>query len=157
MDGKLISSISRDLLTRRVVITDFTGPGGLAVEHELIFDRCGRLTSRSRGAQDLAWEYDADGNRIRFTDAHGITNTYTRDAAGQITDVRNPLLGAVSFGYEAAGRITSATAGDLVQEWAYGNGALAEHSRVERADSGAADMTLIGRDGDGSSDGNPYS
>lgn len=63
----------------------------------------------------------------------------------------------MSFGYEAAGRITSATAGDLVQEWAYGNGALAEHSRVERADSGAADMTLIGRDGDGSSDGNPYS
>ncbi|MCD5342374.1 hypothetical protein LR392_09090 [Arthrobacter sp. AK04] len=149
VDGKLISSISRDPLRRRVVITDYTGPGGLAVEHELGFDRCGRLTSRTRGSQGLSWEYDADGNRTSFTDAHGTMTTYTRDAAGQLTAVGNPQLGDVSFSYDDAGRITSATAGDLLQEWVYRNGALAEHSRVDRAGSGAADVTMIGRDDDG--------
>ena len=149
VDGKLISTISRDVLRRRAVITDYTRPDGLAVEHELGFDRCGRLTSRTRGAQGLSWEYDADGHRTSITDAYGITTTYTRDAAGQITAVGNPLLGKASFSYNAAGRITSATAGDLVQVWAYRNGALAEHRRCDRAGSGAADVTLLGRDGDG--------
>ncbi|WP_461173928.1 DUF6531 domain-containing protein [Arthrobacter sp. Z1-9] len=149
VDGKLITSIDRDLLRRRVVITDYTGPDGLAIDHELGFDRCGRLTSRTRGAQGLSWEYDADGNRTSFTDAQGIVTTYSRDAAGQITAVTNPLLGDAVFTHDAAGRITSATAGDLVQEWAYRNGALAEHARVDGAGSGAADVTLIGRDDDG--------
>ncbi len=149
VDGKRITSIERDLLRRRVVITDHTGPDGLAVEHELGFDRSGRLTSRTRGAQGLSWEYDPDGNRTSFTDARGTTTTYTRDAAGQIIAVANPLLGDASFSYDAAGRITAATAGDLVQEWAYRNGALAEHTRVDRAGSGATDITLIGRDDDG--------
>jgi RHS repeat-associated protein len=149
VDGKLITSIERDPLRRRVVITDHTGPDGLAVEHVLGFDRCGRLTSRTRGAQGLSWEYDPDGNRTSFTDAHGITTTYSRDAAGQIIAVTNPLLGDAVFTHDAAGRIASATVGDLVQEWAYRNGALAEHTRVDRASSGAADVTLIGRDDDG--------
>ncbi len=149
VDGKLITSIDRDLLRRRVVITDYTGPDGLAVDHELGFDRCGRLTSRTRGAQGLSWEYDADGNRTSFTDAHGIRTTYARDAARRITAVVNPLLGDAVFTHDAAGRITSVAAGDLVQKWAYRNGALAEHSRADRAGSGAADVTMIGRDDDG--------
>jgi RHS repeat-associated protein len=149
VDGKLISSISREPLRRRVVITDYTGPDGLAVDHELGFDRRGRLTSRTRGAQGLSWEYDRDGDRTSFTDAHGIKTTYARDAAGRIAAVTNPLLGKAVFTHDAAGRITSATAGSLVQEWAYRNGALVEHNRVDRAGSGAADVTLIGRDDDG--------
>lgn len=149
VDGKLISTISRDLLRRRAVITDYTGPDGLAVEHELGFDRCGRLTSRTRGSQGLSWEYDADGHRTSFTDAYGTTTTYARDAAGQITAVGNPLLGEASFSYDAAGRMNSATAGDLVQEWAYRNGALSEHIRRDRSGDGAPDVTMIGRDGDG--------
>ncbi|MEQ4521116.1 type IV secretion protein Rhs, partial [Pseudarthrobacter sp. B907] len=95
------------------------------------------------------WEYDADGNRTRFTDAHGTTTTYVRDAAGRVTAVSNPRLGEARFTHDASGRITSATAGDLVQEWAYRYGSLSEHSRTDRSDPLTADATLIGRDGDG--------
>ncbi|NUU31146.1 DUF6531 domain-containing protein [Arthrobacter sp. C9C5] len=149
VDGQLLASVSRDLLRRRVVITDHTRGDGLAVEHELGFDRCGRLTSRTRGGQGMSWEYDADGNRAAFTDAHGTTTRYTRDAAGRVTAVRNALLGEAVFTHDASGRLTAAIAGELVQEWLYRNGALAEHSRTDRTDQGSADVTLIGRDGDG--------
>jgi YD repeat-containing protein len=91
----------------------------------------------------------ASAHRTGFTDAHGTTTTYTRDAAGRLTAVANPRLGEAVFTHDAAGRITSATAGDLVQEWAYRYGALAEHVRTDRADLLSADVTLIGRDGDG--------
>lgn len=148
-DGKLLASVERDLIRRRMIITDYTGPDGLAVEHELAFDRRGQLTSRTRGAGRMSWEYDADGNRTGFTDAHGTTTTYVRDAAGHVTAVSNPRLGAARFTHDASGRITSATAGDLVQEWAYRYGSLSEHSRTDRSDPLSADATLIGRDGDG--------
>ena len=149
VDGQLLASVSRDLLRRRVVITDHTRGDGLAVEHELGFDRCGRLTSRTRGGQGMSWAYDADGNRTAFTGAHGTTTRYTRDAAGRVAGVSNPLLGEAVFTHDASGRLTSATAGELVQEWVYRNGTLAEHSRTDRRDPGSADVTLIGRDSDG--------
>jgi RHS repeat-associated protein len=148
-DGKLIAGVERDLIRRRVIITDYTGADGLAVAHELAFDRRGQLSSRTRGAGRMSWEYDADGNRTGFTDAHGTTTTYVRDAAGRVTAVSNPRLGEAVFTHDASGRITSATAGDLVQEWAYRYGSLSEHSRTDRSDPVSADATLIGRDGDG--------
>ncbi|WP_346960029.1 hypothetical protein [uncultured Arthrobacter sp.] len=132
-----------------MVITDHTRGDGLAVEHELGFDRCGRLTSRTRGGQGMSWVYDADGNRTAFADAAGTTTRYTLDAAGRVAGVSNPMLGEAVFTHDASGRLTSATAGKLVQEWVYRNGALAEHSRTDRTDPGSADVTLIGRDGDG--------
>ena len=132
-----------------MIITDYTGADGLAVEHELAYDRRGQLTSRTRGGRGMSWEYDADGNRTGFTDAHGTTTTYIRDAAGRVTAVSNPRLGEAVFTHDASGRITSATAGDLVQEWAYRYGSLSEHSRTDRTDPLSADATLIGRDGDG--------
>jgi YD repeat-containing protein len=149
VDGKLLASIDRDLLRRRVVVTDHTRGDGLVVEHELGFDRCGRLASRTRGGQGLSWEYVGDGNRTRFTDAHGTSTIYTRDAAGRLTAVSNPSLGEAAFTHDAAGRLTSATSGDLVQERAYRYGSLSEHSRTDRTDLLSADVTLIGRDGDG--------
>lgn len=48
-----------------------TDPDGLAVEHELVFDRRGLLTSRTRGSQGMSWEYD--GNRTEFTDSLNST------------------------------------------------------------------------------------
>lgn len=149
VDGTLLASIDRDLLRRRVVVTDYSGADGLALEHELGFDRRGLLVSRTRGNQGLSWKYDADGNRTAFTDADGTTTTYARDAAGRVTAVGNPLLGEAVFTHDASGRITSTTAGDLVQDWVYRGGALSEHSRVDRTDPGTADATLIGRDADG--------
>jgi len=148
-DGKLIAGVERDLIRRRVIITDYTGADGLAVEHELAYDRRGQLTSRTRGGWGMSWEYDADGNRTGFTDVHGTTTTYVRNAAGRVTAVSNPRLGEAVFTHDVSGRITSATAGDLVQEWAYRYGSLTEHSRTDRTGSGEADVTLIGRDGDG--------
>ena len=136
-DGKLIAAVDRDVIRRRVTVTDHTRPDGLAVEHELAYDRRGLLTSRTRAGDRLSWDYDADGNRTGFTDARGTTTTYVRDAAGRVTAVRNPRLGEAVFTYDASGRITSATAGDLVQEWSYRNGHLSEHSRGDRAHPGA--------------------
>ena len=148
-DGKLLAAVERDLMRRRVTITDYTGADGLAVEHELAFDRRGQLTSRTRGARGMSWEYDADGNRTGFTDADGTTTRYVRDAAGRVTAVSNPRLGEAVFSHDASGRITAATAGDLVQEWAYRYGSLSEHSRTDRSDRLWTDDTLIGRDEDG--------
>jgi RHS repeat-associated protein len=148
-DGKLLAGIERDPARRSVVITDHTAGDGLAVEHELGFDRRGLLTSRTRGNKGLSWAYDADGHRTAFTDANGTTTTYRRDAAGRVTAASNPQLGEAVFAYDASGRITAATAGDLVQEWTYRNGALAEHTRTDTTNPAAADVTLIGRDQDG--------
>ncbi|MFL4475199.1 RHS repeat-associated core domain-containing protein [Paeniglutamicibacter sp. MACA_103] len=149
VDGELVSALERDLLRRRVVVTDYSGANGLAVEHELSFDRRGLLTGRTRGGAGLSWEYDADGNRVRFTDAQGTVTAYTRDAAGQVVAVENSLLGPAVFAHDASGRITCATVGDLVQEWVYRNGYLAEHTRSDRSGAGATDVTLIGRDAEG--------
>ena len=148
-NGKQLARIERDRVSRRVVIEDFTGGDGLAVEHELGFNRRGQLTSRTRGAQGLSWEYDADGNRVSFTDTAGTTTRYLRDAVGRLKIVQNPRLGEAAFTYDKAGRLTAATAGALVQEWEYRDGYPAEHSRTDRTDHGAPDTTLIGRDGDG--------
>ena len=149
-NGKLLSAVERDAVSRRVVITDHTGDDGLVVEHELGFNRRGQLTSRTRGGKGLSWSYDADGHRTGFTDAEGTTTTYSRDAVGRVKAVHNSRLGEARFTHDASGRLTAVTAGELVQEWAYRNGFLAEHTRIDRTDPDtAADITLIGRDEDG--------
>ncbi|MDI2033286.1 DUF6531 domain-containing protein [Paenarthrobacter nitroguajacolicus] len=149
VDGALIAAIERDLPGRRVLITDHTGGDGYAVEHELCFDRRGHLTRRTRGngtgTQVLSWEYDGDGNRTRFTTLAGTT-TYTRDPAGRVVKVSNPLLGDATFTHDASGRVTSATAGQYSQEWVYRDGALVEHTRTTTDTPGRADVTLIGRE-----------
>ncbi|CEA06742.1 Putative deoxyribonuclease RhsC [Arthrobacter saudimassiliensis] len=151
-NGRVLAEIRRDTLNRRIVISDSTGTDGLVIEHELGFNRCGQLTSRTRGSQGMTWEYDADGHRTAYTDPTGATTTYQRDPAGRITKVTNPRLGEATLAYDAAGRITAATAGALVQEWTYRHGPLAEHTRTAAA-AGAgrtgADSTLIGRDEEG--------
>ncbi|MEC5193550.1 MULTISPECIES: RHS repeat domain-containing protein, partial [unclassified Arthrobacter] len=106
VDGKLLAAVERDLIRRLIIITDYTGADGLAVDHELGFDRRWQLASRTRGGQGLSWGYDGDGNRTRFTDAHGTTTTYVRNAAGRVTAVANPRLGEAVFTHDAAGRIT---------------------------------------------------
>ncbi|MHA7145805.1 DUF6531 domain-containing protein [Arthrobacter sp. TmT3-37] len=173
VDGRLIASVDRDALNRRIVITDHTGnvgagagADGLVVDHELGFNRRGQLTSRTRGGQGLSWAYDADGHRTSFTDARGTTTTYAHDPAGRLTTVTNPLLGDAVFTHDASGRLTRVTAGNLAQEWTYRNGTLTEHTSttsstregradyVGRSDSASSntagtDVTLIGRDDDG--------
>ncbi|XTR53001.1 RHS repeat-associated core domain-containing protein [Pseudarthrobacter sp. So.54] len=163
VDGRLVAAIDRDPTNRRVIIADHTGntgagrdADGLVVEHELAFNRRGQLTSRTRGDQGLSWAYDADGHRTAFTDAQGTTTTYTRDPAGRLTTVTNPLLGEAVFTHDASGRLTGVTAGDLAQAWTYRDGNFAEHTRTSSSiraggigDSNSTDVTLIGRDDDG--------
>ena len=152
-DGEVLSTISRDLVNRRVVVEDHTAPDGLVTEHEFGFDRRGLLTSRTRGAQALSWSYDADGRRTGFTDAHGVTTTYRLDAAGRVATVSNPRLGEAVYSRDASGRLTAVTAGDLVQQWEYRHGYVAEHVRAYRNSADpehpATDITLVGRDEDG--------
>ncbi len=149
VDGTLIAAIERDLPGRRAVITDHTAGAGYAVEHELCFDRRGLLTRKSNGNRTLLWEYDGDGNRTGFTDPAGTTTRYTRDPAGRVVKVSNPSLGDAAFTHDPSGRITSATAGNYTQEWAYRDGALVEHTRTTTDDPGTADVTLIGREDGG--------
>ncbi|MGJ3192331.1 RHS repeat-associated core domain-containing protein, partial [Paenarthrobacter sp. FR1] len=150
VDGALIAAIERDTAGRRVVITDHTGGAGYAVEHELCFDRRGLLTRKSNGNGNgtLSWGYDGDGNRTAFTDPTGTT-TYTRDPAGRVVKVSNPLLGDAAFAYDPSGRVTSATAGQYTQEWVYRGGNLAEHTRTHTDTPDATEVTLIGREDGG--------
>ena len=107
------------------------------------------VLSRLRRSRLARYE-DSDGDRTGFTDATGTTTTYSRDAVGRVKTVRNPRLGEAVFAHDAAGRLTSVTAGELVQEWVYRNGYLSEHTRIDRsAPDASADITLIGRDEDG--------
>ena len=152
-DGTLLATIDRNMASRRVVISDYTGPDGLVTDHELGFDRRGLLTSRTRGGELLSWEYDADGRRTGFTDAYGTSTTYGRDAAGRVNSVINPRLGKSVFAYDPCGRLTAVTAGQLLQEWTYRHGYLAQHTRMHRPDGenepAATDITVLGRDEDG--------
>lgn len=82
MDGKLLASIQRDRLRRSVVISDSLGGEGLAVEHELGFDRCGRLTSRTRGSRGLSWAYDAGFGGFGIAARAGLTGMKAALVAG---------------------------------------------------------------------------
>ncbi|WP_074710964.1 RHS repeat protein [Arthrobacter alpinus] len=128
VDGALVSSVDRDVLNRRVVVNDHSSPDGLITEHELRFDRCGRLIGRARGNQSLAWVYDADGNRSNFTDANGSTTSYVREGDGRVTSMSNSLLGRAEFGYDAAGHLGRSVIADLVQDWVYRGGKLTEQT-----------------------------
>ena len=149
-NGNLLSTVERNPLARDVVISEYPGKGGTAVEHRLGFNRRGQLVSRTRGGHGMSWTYNADGHRTGVTDTTGTTTTYGRDAAGRVRTVRSPRLGEAEFTHDASGRLTAVRAGDLLQDWVYRNGYLAEHSRTDRSrPAGSADITLIGRDGDG--------
>ena len=67
---------------------------------------------------------------------HGTTTTYARDAVGRVKSGAQSPAGRGGFTHDAAGRLTAVTAGELVQEWAYRNGFLAEHTRIDRSDPG---------------------
>ena len=153
VDGTVLSRVSRDAVGRKVVVTDSTRADGALVEHTLSFDRRGLLTSHQRiGAgqeRSLNWAWDKDGNRAAFTDAHGVTTKYERDAAGRITAVTNPKLGRAVFERDAAGRLARSVAGDLIQEWVYRSSRLVEHARTSATEPQAVDATHLGYDSEG--------
>lgn len=73
------------------------------------FDRAGRLVGvdYSDTTPDVSYTYDGSGNRTSMVDALG-TETRTYDAANRLTGVARGT-DSFSYGYDAAGRITSRT------------------------------------------------
>jgi len=127
VDGRRLSTVSRDAFSRSVVVTDHTRGDGGDVEHELTYDRRGALVRRSRGESSIAWEYDADGRRTARIDRDGTRTEYHRDAAGRVVSVLHAGVES-SVSYDTAGRVIGSAAGDLLQSWTYADGDLVEHT-----------------------------
>ena len=93
-DGRVVSSISRDIRGRSVRVTDHTRADVESI-HELRWNAGGQLVSRTRDGHGLTWEYDADGRRTGRVGPDGYRVSYERDAAGRVTAMAHPLLGAL--------------------------------------------------------------
>ncbi|WP_181134379.1 DUF6531 domain-containing protein [Rathayibacter tritici] len=145
IDGRVVSETHRDIRGRALRITDRTAPGE-PVEHELRWDRCGRLIERRRGGRGVSWEYDADGSRSAAVHPDGGRTEYERDARGLVTAVAHPGLGRATFGYDRSGRLVRSSAGALAQEWVFRDGALVEHRHYG---GGRRATTVLERDEDG--------
>lgn len=153
VDGRLLAEIERDIARRRVRVHehlfDEAEPESTAqdvVEHELVFDACGRLTRRSRDGEGMFFTYDPRGLRTAMVDARDRRTRYRWDASGRLTTMEGPA-GAVDLDYDAAGRLLRTRTDDIVREWVWRDGFLAEH-RV----SGPGDersRTVLTRDEEG--------
>ncbi|KZX21403.1 RHS repeat-associated core domain-containing protein [Rathayibacter tanaceti] len=145
VDGRVVSETHRDIRGRALRVTDHTAPGG-PVEHELRWDRCGRLVERRRDGRGVSWEYDAAGSRGAVVHPDGSRTEYERDIRGLVTAVARPGLGRATFGYDGSGRLVRSSAGGLAQEWVFRDGALVEH---RRSGDGRRTRTVLERDEDG--------
>ncbi|WP_157683870.1 DUF6531 domain-containing protein [Microlunatus soli] len=155
IDGRVITTIERDLRNRTVTIRDHSDPDRPRL-HELEWNRRGQLVSRRRDSDEVRWEYDAGGRRVSMTTPDGHATTYSHDPTGNLTAVDHPLFGRVTFDHDASGRLIAATAGDLIQSWKYGDGFATGHTlttpdgstrtRVIRDEDGR--ITGIDRDGE---------
>ncbi len=143
VDGRLVSSTSRDIRGRTVRVTDHTQPDRESV-HELRWDARGLLISRTRDGRGLSWEYDVDGRRTARVGPDGDRVSYEHDAAGRTTAISHPLLGRATFAHDATGRVATARAGELEQHWTYADGFVTTH---ETSNGTRTAQTLVDRDG----------
>lgn len=83
-------------------------PGGLVVES--IYDVAGQLKEQRRQPENqiVSFDYDANGNRIRMTDATGVTS-YAYDGINRLTQVTDPRGKVLKFAYDPAGNRTAIT------------------------------------------------
>ena len=142
VDGRVVSSIVRDIRGRTARVVDHTQPDVESV-HELRWDARGNLVSRTRDGRGLSWEYDADGRRVGRVGPSGDRTSYERDAAGRLVAVDHPLLGRAVFAHDAAGRVVAAQAGGLQQSWTYRDGFVTAH---QVTDGSSTAQTLLDRD-----------
>lgn len=145
VDGRLISSITRDLRNRSVRIEDHTDPSTPMV-HELEWDRRQNLIRRSIGGRETRWSYDADGRRTSLTGPDGGSVSYAYDQAGHLTSVVRADGSRAVLGRDRAGRLIEAAVEGMIQTWTWTEGWLTGHAVT---DSDGARRTEIRRDADG--------
>ncbi|GAA5039764.1 hypothetical protein GCM10025738_30750 [Microbacterium fluvii] len=73
------------------------------------YDDAQRVTSITDATGTTTLEYDKAGRIVTETDGGGEELGYTYDAAGRLTSVDYPVVGAVEYGYNAADEMTTAT------------------------------------------------
>ena len=145
VDGRTVSSISRDLRNRRVTVTDRSRRDRVSVS-QLEWNRRDQLIRRDRDGQAVSWTYDAAGRRTAMTTPDGTTTTYGYDAASRLTEIDHPLLGRARFTSDRSGRLVSAEAAGVSQSWSYADGFVTGHGLTE---AGGSRRTSIDRDADG--------
>lgn len=145
VDGRTVSTISRDLRNRRVTITDRSRRDRVSVS-ELEWNRRHQLTRRDRDGQAVSWTYDAAGRRTAMTTPDGATTTYGYDAASRLSVIDHPLLGRVRLTSDGSGRLVTAAAAGVSQSWSYTDGFVTGHVLTE---AGGSRRTTIARDSDG--------
>ncbi len=144
-DGRVVSSITRDVLGRRCVVTDHTRDDHTTTI-EVEWNRRGQLVRRARDGHAVTWSYDGDGRRTALTTPGGATTTYAYDSAGRLASVDHPLLGRAHLVHDAAGRVVEATAGGTVQTWEHDDGHVTAHTI---GDDRGFTRTEVHRDDDG--------
>ena len=88
------------------------------------YDAAHRLVAEERrdaeGAMlsSLAYEYDANGNRLRMVDEAGRETTYVYDAANQLLSETSEQ-GTIAYAYDANGNLASESSGGETVEYGY--------------------------------------
>ena len=122
--GEAPTAIEHDDLGRPILIEE---PGSFA--HRLRYDAAGRLVERRRAEVALQWSYDDSGNRAAMEQPDDSATTYSYDAGGLLTGFHHPVVGAVEFERDPAGRLIGACGDGLHATWAYENGDLTAYEQ----------------------------
>jgi RHS repeat-associated protein len=96
-----------DPLSRLTQVTDPTGT------YSFTYDNLGRLLGTSTqysflsGTLANSYAYNADSNRVSFTDPQSQITNYSYDSLNRLTSLTDPNTGTFGFGYDALNRRTS--------------------------------------------------
>lgn len=107
-------SFSYDTATHTTIVTDHLTTGNNQVT-KYGYKKTGAQTwlssiSGNCCGFNMSFEFDADGNKIKETDANGNAYTYTYDTRGNMVTLKDPLNQTSTYTYSAAyNRITSVT------------------------------------------------
>lgn len=150
-----VSVLTSDSLGRMVSQTQYAeagkGGGHIQTTYEYTVDADGTMvTVRDHEGNETVFVSDLGGRKVGLTDPNSGLSTYSYNAAGQVSEVASET-GAVTFAYDALGRMTSRTAldGDAVASsgaaWVYDpvghKGALASESATTVTPVGAFVVT----------------
>lgn len=139
-DGKLLSSIKRDVTGRALSLTR-----GTHTDH-LTWDEVGNLISHDRDGNVTRWTWDLDSNRTGLSRPDGTSTSYGYDADHRLAWIEHPTLGRATLSRDALGRLVAVDAEGLHASWTWRDGQVASH-RSER--NGFISATELERDESG--------